>query len=274
VDTPRNRVPPFLDGTLNVHKTGASPVPLVNYFAVLLPNRHLMTRLSHLETTVIGRVEGEFGKYMEGFEGKRIRQAIQQFVERADASPLVNLIMRSPNQKMTEADYAAIIARLQTGVDIDSQHLDLINLALVDTDSAVCTNYFRQIIENDEDTRTDFAIRFFSQSDIRLGMNYLEKVLTARKDFGVVLVKLFDKLFDDYLGDPFNDKRSTRSVEIGTQKVLALLNSRRIVDTYDLTEFPDWFFMSTSFLENENLTNWYPFLEDTAFYKKHYKRQG
>jgi hypothetical protein len=249
----------------------AVALPALNLFVVILPNRKIRKRLKLMEKNIPAKVDENFENYMTRFENRKLDLAIERFVNFDDVNALSNLLFLN-SVSISEEQYRLIIEKIKSGIELDGNSSIVILNSLQNVDSGECLNFFRSILENDNNAHLEYAISFFSLTDFGSRLKYLEKVLTGRSDYEKALGILVHKIIDNYIGDGKFRTKTAKDVNIGKQKLNQLLNSEKIVEAFNKDKIHTGRGNPEIMFGDYSLQMYHPYLSETLFYRKHYKQ--
>ena len=252
----------------------AVALPFINIFAVIIPNRKLRKRILNEYRKIPSMVDINFEKYMSNFENRQINEAIDKFVNNDNISELSNYLFLSKTN-LNEEQCTSIINKIRSGIEIDNYERIIIFSKLYNDDSYVCTKFFKEIIETENNeilnAYLDKALDFFVQWNIIDNIQYFSKIISSRNDFEEILVALFEKIIDIYIGDPLRGHKSEVNKSKGINIITELFNNELILKAFSKEKVKGRNLrISPIFLDNINTISFYPFIKDTELYKKHY----
>jgi hypothetical protein len=251
----------------------AIALPFINIFTVILPNKKIRKKIYSIYKNIPNMVNDNFDQYMKNFETKQADKVIDQFVNNDDTKSLSEYLFLNRIQ-LNEMQYRKIIKKINSEIEIGREEAIIIFSHLIDIKSKECIDFFKSIIENeDENQYLEYAISFIAYWDIKTNIHYLEKVLTNREDFEKVLISLFDEIMDKYIGDPFRGYKSESEKNKGIDKIMILFNNNKIIEAFSKEKASkNHMGIHASFLDNLNTINFNPFLKETGLYKKYYQK--
>jgi hypothetical protein len=251
----------------------AIALPFINIFTVIIPNKRIRKKIYSIYKNIPNMVNDNFDQYMKNFENKQADKIIDQFVTNDDIKSLSEYLFLNRIQ-LSEMQYHKIIKKINGGIEIGREDAIIIFSHLIDVKSKECIDFFKSIIENENEKQyLEYAISFIAYWDIKSNIQYFEKILTNREDFEKVLISLFNEIMEKYIGDPFRGYKSEAEKNNGMDKIMILFNNNKIIEAFNREKISkNYMGMHGSFLDNINTMNYNPFLRETGLYKKHYQK--
>lgn len=244
-------------------------IPLINYFLVLKPNEKVVEKVENLEADVLKTMEGNFESYFEKFRRQKTIKVLNLLNNPLNLSEVTGYFLLNDSANLEESDISKIIDFLTEYSDIEKSDAHILHSVVIHSGFLIAEKFYKSIFEKDDDKSIEFAIEYVVENEFESHIPFIEKMIKANEKGHHLLIKFFDCIQENYIGN-WTNKKMTEKREIGISYAKLLFDNERILTAIEDKEIPK----TLGFDEhpiNINRLNDNKFIRETKYYDVYLK---
>lgn len=245
-------------------------IPVLNYFLVLKPNKDALAKLEKLETDIPKKVEEDFGIYLEGFEKRKAKKLIQSLADPTNLNQVINFFFLSSFSDFDDDDQNSVVAFLTANKEIESTDRMVLNSILKSRHSLITESYYKSVLETGDKNDYQYALEYLVDNNPEKHLKYWELIITASPKGHEILLDIFKHLRDEFVGNPFTDKKAPDKKHFGETTIKMFFNNEAICNAVENKTLP----RHREDEININVINWHKYIKDTLYFTKYLDDNG